>query len=420
LELVHVRYAHQQCKPSQLTAHVPPPLLVCFCCPAGSIEALPTAYQQQPELACKALELAARTKQDTAATPRARLRALSSASCVLRFCNEAATAGPAEQQQMCQLFGLALSCLKQASAVPSGNNRKLTAASLEAAAAAVAAAAALGGALASQQQLAHSDIADRDTASSSSSAAHAPSTGSKGAAGRMGLVLAARGLLAAGQHMSSINEAASTGESEVGTAAPASTSPRHSNLSSSCASDHDDNDDSASDDEDDRQPEAAAAAEAGSSSAGEFAAVLEDHLKSFDTHVRWLGLALPAAELPGGPGSEQACAAAKQQLLQLQGRLQQGLQDAVGKADSSSGSSDAVDVSGSDIDGAAAAAASELPPAVAAATAAIAQQMVALGEALCAQLPLAHCCNNPGCVELRGASELQLVGGKGCVCSRCR
>jgi hypothetical protein len=46
--------------------------------------------------------------------------------------------------------------------------------------------------------------------------------------------------------------------------------------------------------------------------------------------------------------------------------------------------------------------------------------LVALGEALCAQFPLPHCCNNPGCVELRGASELQLVGGKGCVCSRCR
>ncbi|KAF6259866.1 hypothetical protein COO60DRAFT_1638062 [Scenedesmus sp. NREL 46B-D3] len=42
--------------------------------------------------------------------------------------------------------------------------------------------------------------------------------------------------------------------------------------------------------------------------------------------------------------------------------------------------------------------------------------MVALGGALAAQ-PLPHCCNNPGCVELRGASELQLVGGKGCVCA---
>jgi hypothetical protein len=49
-----------------------------------------------------------------------------------------------------------------------------------------------------------------------------------------------------------------------------------------------------------------------------------------------------------------------------------------------------------------------------------AEQVEKFGEALCAQFPLPHCCNNPGCVELRGASELLLVGGKGCVCSRCR
>jgi hypothetical protein len=48
------------------------------------------------------------------------------------------------------------------------------------------------------------------------------------------------------------------------------------------------------------------------------------------------------------------------------------------------------------------------------------QQLVQLGQALCAQLPVPLCCNNPGCVELRGASEQQLVAGKGSVCSRCR
>jgi hypothetical protein len=37
------------------------------------------------------------------------------------------------------------------------------------------------------------------------------------------------------------------------------------------------------------------------------------------------GATLHAVELPGGPGSEQVCAAARQRLLQLQGGLQQGL-----------------------------------------------------------------------------------------------
>jgi hypothetical protein len=140
--------------------------------------------------------------------------------------------------------------------------------------------------------------------------------------------------------------------------------------------------------------------------------------------VERLGLVLPAVELPGGPGSEQACAAAKQKLLQLQGRVQQGLQDALAKVASTSsngGSSRSAGVDSGDV-----AVAGSTPDqrsgsgVLGAATAAVAQQMEALGEALCAQLPLARCCNNPGCVELRGASELQLVGGKGSVCSRCR
>jgi hypothetical protein len=47
-------------------------------------------------------------------------------------------------------------------------------------------------------------------------------------------------------------------------------------------------------------------------------------------------------------------------------------------------------------------------------------RLVACGEALAALCPVPLCCNNPGCLELRGASELQLVAGKGSVCSRCR
>jgi hypothetical protein len=48
------------------------------------------------------------------------------------------------------------------------------------------------------------------------------------------------------------------------------------------------------------------------------------------------------------------------------------------------------------------------------------KQLVRVGEALCAQLPVPLCCNNPGCLQLFGASEQQLVEGKGSVCSTCR
>jgi hypothetical protein len=50
----------------------------------------------------------------------------------------------------------------------------------------------------------------------------------------------------------------------------------------------------------------------------------------------------------------------------------------------------------------------------------LAPKLAACGEALAALCPVPLCCNNPGCVELREASELQLVAGKGSVCSRCR
>ena len=43
-----------------------------------------------------------------------------------------------------------------------------------------------------------------------------------------------------------------------------------------------------------------------------------------------------------------------------------------------------------------------------------------LGAALCAKLPVPWLCNNPGCTSMAGASELQLVGGKACVCGGCR
>jgi chemotaxis protein histidine kinase CheA len=43
-----------------------------------------------------------------------------------------------------------------------------------------------------------------------------------------------------------------------------------------------------------------------------------------------------------------------------------------------------------------------------------------LGLVLCNQLPMPWLCNNPHCSNLSGVSELQLVGGKACVCGCCR
>jgi hypothetical protein len=47
-------------------------------------------------------------------------------------------------------------------------------------------------------------------------------------------------------------------------------------------------------------------------------------------------------------------------------------------------------------------------------------QLLAVADELAAALPVRCCCNNPGCANLAGPSEQQLVGGRGCVCARCR
>jgi hypothetical protein len=135
--------------------------------------------------------------------------------------------------------------------------------------------------------------------------------------------------------------------------------------------------------------------------------------------MQWLAEVLPAVELPGGPRSEQACAAARQQLLQLQGRLQQDLQESVEMMDSSRAYV-ATEASSGASGQAAAASMHEQPSAVAPEVPQLFKLIKAFGGALWAHFPLPHCCNNPGCVDLHGASELQLVGRKGCVCSRCR
>ncbi|KAF6254923.1 hypothetical protein COO60DRAFT_1663557, partial [Scenedesmus sp. NREL 46B-D3] len=47
-------------------------------------------------------------------------------------------------------------------------------------------------------------------------------------------------------------------------------------------------------------------------------------------------------------------------------------------------------------------------------------QTSADGNALAALCPVPLCCNNPSCLELHGASKLQLVAGQGSRCSRCK
>jgi hypothetical protein len=47
-------------------------------------------------------------------------------------------------------------------------------------------------------------------------------------------------------------------------------------------------------------------------------------------------------------------------------------------------------------------------------------QLLELVGQVAAALPVACCCNHPGCSSLAGPSEQQLVAGKGCVCARCK
>ena len=47
-------------------------------------------------------------------------------------------------------------------------------------------------------------------------------------------------------------------------------------------------------------------------------------------------------------------------------------------------------------------------------------QLRTAGKALCRFMPVSWCCNNPECVNLAGVSELELIGGRSCVCSGCK
>jgi hypothetical protein len=52
--------------------------------------------------------------------------------------------------------------------------------------------------------------------------------------------------------------------------------------------------------------------------------------------------------------------------------------------------------------------------------AAAAQQLDSMAQAVISRISLSTACNNPGCSNLAQRSELVLVGGKSCVCARCK
>jgi hypothetical protein len=50
----------------------------------------------------------------------------------------------------------------------------------------------------------------------------------------------------------------------------------------------------------------------------------------------------------------------------------------------------------------------------------LAQKLQQLAAAVISQLPLPYCCNNPGCRNLAGLSEQELVSGRSSRCSGCK
>jgi hypothetical protein len=48
------------------------------------------------------------------------------------------------------------------------------------------------------------------------------------------------------------------------------------------------------------------------------------------------------------------------------------------------------------------------------------RQLRSFAQAMAGRIPLSTACNNPGCMSLAQRSELLLVGGKSCVCGRCK
>jgi hypothetical protein len=382
--------------------------------------ALPALLEEQPQLTCQVLELAIRTYASSTTTEaeqadfalyvlKAVLLSIGASAAAARQCTE-------------QLFSLAVSCIKLAAVRPdtglpstAGGYAQHTAASTAAidpvifqigvAAQTITLALQLSDLATTAPHQAAGDMFEAASSSSgnnvsvplSSSLNSSSSTAAGSSAstdpGRLGLVLAARSVLLE----EAVMQSAGGYETLLQVAEMSYAGPR---------------------------PVEAASDAPPAGCYGRFRQVIQGDIESWVIWSQRVGSLLqqPAVVLPGAAGSGEACAAAKQQLLQLHGRLQQGLDAArqlLDNAYSSSSSSTGSRLLGAGGTGEADREMLQLQPFFKVLPS-ILQQLKALAEALCTQLPLPYCCNNPGCTELRGASELQLVGGKGCVCARCR
>jgi hypothetical protein len=132
--------------------------------------------------------------------------------------------------------------------------------------------------------------------------------------------------------------------------------------------------------------------------------------------TRMLPLLL-AAQLPGAAGSEAACEAAKQQLQQLLAKVTEAIEGNIRVlAGAKQGGQLGVQGLHEQLVTQLQRVGEGLPS--------LGQQLVLFAEAVCAQLPLPLCCNNPNCQELLGAScaafsEQRLLTVKS-VCTGCR
>jgi hypothetical protein len=362
-------------------------------------------FQQQPQLTCQSLELAVRATCLTVNNVASVAFAGNVINGVLGLYGDdvdAATAVAAKQHAQ-QLFALAVSCLKLAAVQPQSTActvppvAECIAYQTIAAAAArnmglqlsgLAAQARVTGSTPAQQLAASSDSTIAASSSSSNSGSSSSGAGSSASVdlGRLGMVLTARGML-----LEAV--ACCTAASATGMAAASSLDRR---------------------------------------STSDNLAFTKDMERSLDSWGLWCEKVHQFLQQQGfdsgGAASGQASSAARQQLLQLQDCLQQELVAAWELLSGITGSSSGSGSGRKGTDSMDAASSGCCKPLLAAdvqrfvteTLPGITQHSKALAEAVCAQFPLPYCCNNPGCVELRGASELQLVGGKGCVCARCR
>jgi hypothetical protein len=134
--------------------------------------------------------------------------------------------------------------------------------------------------------------------------------------------------------------------------------------------------------------------------------------------LSWLRSFLSALQMPGMDAA--AGAAVLQPLLQQQEELQQEAW-AVAKLlpDEEQDAIDAENTSSS-ISSSRIAECAQLRSEVAGQLPRLAERLIVVADAVCAELPVPLCCNNPSCRSFGCVSELQLVGGKGSICSRCR